>query len=118
MDGTPSGFGTSTQGVADLLNAIPGVQAEIRPGMTPQQMADEIRNGNQVTIAYTPPGGGGHRVVVRDVQIRPDGRAVMTIDDPQNWNTPNSWVGGQWQRSNTWFEQNGWSDQTVVAQRR
>lgn len=93
----PANFGTSTQGQVNLSNAQPNVNAQ-NQNLTLQQMQQQIENGNEVTISYQLPGGGGHRVVVNNVQAQPEGPALIQIHDP--WDGTSRWVDDQWWAAN------------------
>ena len=89
----PANFGTSTQGHVNLANAQPNLNAR-NQNLTLPQMQQQIENGNEVTVSYQLPGGGGHRVVVNNVQAQPEGPALIQIHDP--WDQSTRWVDERW----------------------
>ncbi|MBI3910700.1 MAG: hypothetical protein HY320_07180 [Armatimonadetes bacterium] len=110
-----AGAGTSSRGLLELLNAVPTIHAEWRPGITLPQMQAEIEDGNQVVIPHQLP-DGPHLVVLNRVQFPPAGDAVLTLDDP-SLRGPSPELGAQRQQSNTWWEYWGDPDVVIVIRR-
>jgi hypothetical protein len=108
--------GTDARGNVAMLNTIPGIQAELR-NLSLEEMKAEIDKGNQVSVSHQWPGNGWHRVVVENIQLRPDGRSVITFDDPGMYDPADGRYGVQRSQSNTWWEQNGGSNTIVVSRK-
>ncbi len=107
-------MGTSENGVLDLLNHMPGVRAEAQ-NLTLQEMRQAIDEGKQVLIPHNTP-GGGHIALLNNVEVRPDGRRVLIIDDPGGWGPgANAY---QHQKSDTWYQNNTrtfWGEGRVIV---
>ena len=101
------GFGTSSQGMLDLLNAQDGIHAEERV-MGPVQVEAALAEGKQVSVAHWNPGyRSSHQVVVSKVEHTPNGGIRLTIDDP--------WTGAQKIRGGKWWDQYVMMKHVIVA---
>ena len=92
-DAPPHTYGTTRNGMENMADAQPNVEAT-NVNLTLPQMQQHIENGNEVMVLHWKDPGYWHWSVVKSVHAQPEGPALIQINDPENPDPV--WVDERW----------------------